>query len=109
MNEKKTRPAVSGADLLVSNDRGMMDPPGHNPGPPVLTDVLVDGVPAKAGIGVFGTWSERIVLFFENEHPKYGKEWGTKYYMFDENEPGKVNWGHNGDSFRIEIIETDQS
>ena len=81
MNEKKTRPAVSGADLLVSNDRGMMDPPGHNPGPPVLTDVLVDGVPAKAGIGVFGTWSERIVLFFENEHPKYGKEWGTKYYI----------------------------
>ena len=82
MKERNTRPAASSADLLIPNDRGMMDPPGHNPGPPVLTDVLVDGVPAKAGIGVFGTWSERIVLFFENEHPKYGKEWGTKYYMF---------------------------
>ena len=107
MNEKSTRPAVSAEDLHVPNDRGMMDPPGHNPGPTILTDVLVDGVPAKAGIGVFGTWSERIVLIFENEHPKYGKEWGTKYYMFDENEPGKVNWGHDGESFRIEIIETD--
>ena len=107
MNERKTRPALSDEDLLIPNDRGMMDSPGHNPGPPIMADVLIDGVPAKAGIGFFGTWSQRITLVFEKEHPKYGKEWGTKYYMFDENEPGKVCWGHNGESFRIEIIETD--
>ena len=107
MNERKTRLALSDDDLLIPNDRGMMDPPGHNPGPPIMTDVLIDGVPARAGIGFFGTWSQRIALVFEDEHPKYGKEWGTKYYMFDENEPGKVCWGHNGESFRIEIIETD--
>ena len=106
MNEKKTRPAVTSADLLIPNDRGMMDPPRDVPGPPIMTDVLVDGVPAKAGIGFFGTWSERILLIFEEEHPIYGKEWGTKYYMFDKEEPGKVNWGHYGESFRVEIIET---
>ena len=51
MNERNTRPALSSADLLIPNDRGMMDPPGDAPGPPIMTDVLVDGVPAKAGIG----------------------------------------------------------
>ena len=107
MNERKTGPAVSSSDLLIPNVRGMMDTPSDAPSPPIMTDVLVDGVPAKAGIGFFGTWSERIVLIFEEDHPKYGTEWGTKYYMFDQENPGKVNWGHYGESFRIEIIETD--
>ena len=102
MTEVKTRPATE-ADLIVQNDRHGFD---QNPNlePPIMHDVLVDGQPAKAGVGSFGAYSTRIVLAFNPPHPEWGDEFATKHFIFDEKEPGVVNWGHDGKSFHIEMI-----
>ena len=102
MSKVEKRPATEN-DILVINDRHGFD---ENPNldPPILHDVLVDGHPAKAGVGSFGMYSTRILLLFDPPHPEFGDEFGTKYFMFDDNVPGLVNWGHEGKSFRIELI-----
>ena len=46
--------------------------------------VIIDGIKAKAAIGTFGTWSERISIKFEKKHPRFGDEFTTKYFMLDE-------------------------
>jgi len=102
MTEIKTRPAKE-KDLIVTNDQhGFDQKPSLEP--PIMHDVLVDGHPAKAGVGSFGGYSTKIVVLFDPPHPEWGLEFGTKYFMFDENEDGIVNWGHDGRNFRIEII-----
>ncbi len=103
MNEVKTRPATE-VDLVIPNDSHMMNP-STDSSPYILQDVLVDGHPGKAGVGALGTWSDRILLVFEHPHPKYGIEWATKYFLFDESKPGLVRWGHSGESFHLELIE----
>ncbi|MEC7391154.1 MAG: hypothetical protein VX655_03600, partial [Candidatus Thermoplasmatota archaeon] len=103
MNEIKTRPATK-VELVIPNDSHMMSQ-STDSSPYILHDVLVDGHPGKAGVGALGTWSDRILLVFEHPHPKYGTEWATKYFLFDENKPGLVRWGHSGESFHLEIIE----
>ena len=103
MNEIKTRPAKE-VDLVIPNDSHMMNP-STDSSPYILQDVLVDGHRGKAGVGALGTWSDRILLVFDPPHPKYGKEWATKYFLFDENKPGLVRWGHYGESFQLELIE----
>ena len=75
--EKHTS-ALSSADLLIPNDRGMMDPPGDAPGPPIMTDVLVDGVPAKAGIGFLELGVNVLCSFLRMTIRSMETEWGTK-------------------------------
>jgi hypothetical protein len=88
-------------NLSLEVDRHMMDPqstePLPEPSPP--HSVLVDGIRGEAAIGCFGTWSTRISIVLEEEHPELGKEFMTKYFKFIE--PGVVHWGHHGQSFRI--------
>ncbi len=102
MTEIKTCPATE-TDLIVQNDNHGFD---ENPNlePPIMHDVLVDGQPAKAGVGSFGAYSTRIVLVFDPPHPEWGGEFSTKYFIFDEKEHGVVNWGYEGKSFHIEKI-----
>lgn len=70
-----------------------------------LHPVIIDGIRGKAGIGYFGTWSPRIKIVMEEEHPDLGVEFMTKYYIFDEKDSGLVNWGKQlGKSFRINKI-----
>ncbi|MBT3970848.1 MAG: gamma-glutamylcyclotransferase [Euryarchaeota archaeon] len=102
MTEVKTCPATE-ADLIVQNDIHGFDPNPHSD-PPIMHDVLVDGQPAKAGVGSFGAYSTRIVLVFDPPHPEWGDEFATKYFIFDDKELGVVNWGHDGKSFHIEKI-----
>lgn len=102
MSEFERRPATEN-DLIIVNDRHGFD---ENPNleSPIMYDVLVDGHPAKAGVGSFGLYSTRILLLFDPPHPEFGEEFGTKYFMFDDNKPGVVNWGHEGKSFFIELL-----
>ena len=88
-------------NLTLEVDRHMMDSqstePLPEPTPPY--SVLVDGIRGEAAVGCFGTWSTRISIVLEEEHPELGKEFTTKYFRFTE--PGVVHWGHYGQSFRI--------
>ena len=88
-------------NLTLEVDRHMMDSqstePLPEPTPPY--SVLVDGIRGEAAVGSFGTWSTRIRIVLEEEHPELGKEFMTKYFQFTE--PGVVHWGHYGQSFRI--------
>ncbi len=88
-------------NLTLEVDRHMMDTqstePLPEPTPPY--SVLVDGIRGEAAVGSFGTWSTRIRIVLEEEHPELGKEFMTKYFQFTE--PGVVHWGHHGQSFRI--------
>ena len=104
MSELNTRPATE-ADLMIANDVHMMDGSGGHNEPWQLHDVLIDGMRAKAGVGSIGTYSERILIVFEDgEHPDLGDEFSTKYWIFDQETPGLVKWGHEGKSFQMELI-----
>ena len=80
------------ADDKVSDESG-------DKGKVILHDVLVDGIRGQAGIGSFGAFSERIKIILEHAHPELDTEFQTKYFMFTA--PGKVEWGHHGQSFEI--------
>jgi hypothetical protein len=41
------------------------------------------------------------VILFDEDHPRWGEYFTTKYFMFDE--PGKMHWGHQGEHMVIEI------
>ena len=97
-----TEPATE-TSLAVENDsHGFEENP--NTEAPIMHDVLVDGIPAKAGVGSFGMYSTRIVLLFDPPHPKWGNEFATKRFMIEEDNPGVLKWGHEGESFNIEKI-----
>ncbi len=102
MANMKTRPAEE-KDLLIENDTHGFDK--HPPeGPPQLHRVLIDGKPGLAGIGSQGTYSERILLVFDEPHPEFGEEFMTKNFHFDRREPGLLHWGHEKRTFNIEIM-----
>ena len=88
-------------NLTLEVDRHMMDTQSNEllPEPSAPYSVLVDGIRGEAAVGSFGTWSTRIRIVLEEEHPELGKEFMTKYFQFTE--PGVVHWGHHGQSFRI--------
>lgn len=73
--------------------------------PGVLSDpypVLVDGILGVASIGSHGAYSDRIYVALQEEHPDLGREFGTKHFRIDE--PGVVEWGHEGKSFSVRKI-----
>ena len=97
-----TEPATE-TSLAVENDsHGFDENPNYEA--PIMHDVLVDGTPAKAGVGSFGMYSTRIVLLFDPPHSEWGSEFATKRFIIEENNPGVMKWGHEGKSFNIEKI-----
>ena len=60
------------------------------------------GSQSVATNATLGSYSERILIHLEEEHPELGKEFGTKYFIFKE--PGLVMWGHNEQTFTIHKI-----
>lgn len=100
--KKNSEPATE-TSLAVENDsHGFDENPNYEA--PIMHDVLVDGTPAKAGVGSFGMYSTRIVLLFDPPHPEWGNEFATKHFIIDEGNPGVLKWGHEGKSFNIEKI-----
>lgn len=78
--------------------------------PPVETHrVLVDGHPGWGGIGTFGRYSLALVIDFDPPHPRFGEQFGTKYFRFDPEEPGLVHWGFEGETLRIELVVDDEA
>lgn len=69
--------------------------------------VLVDGIRGFASVGSQGGYSTRILISLDEEHPDLGREFVTKYFIFDA--PGLVKWGHYGKSFTIEKIIHDEN
>ena len=102
-NDYQTIPATE-ENLCLEHDINRFD---ENP-PKQLSQrhpVIVDNIKGVACIGYLGTFSTRINISLENEHPELGKDFQTKYFMFTE--PGHVNWGHYGQSFKIQKIVID--
>lgn len=101
--EIKTQPATE-ASLMIGNDAHPFDQdlPKTVNFEEQMHPVLVDGIRGKACTGTLGTYSDRISIQLEEEHPELGTHFTTKYYMFLE--PGKVMWGHSEQSFTIHLI-----
>jgi hypothetical protein len=91
-------------DLMIENDAHPFDEdlPKTVNFDEQMHPVLVDGIKGKACTGTLGSYSERIRINLEEEHPDLGTDFQTKYYMFLE--PGKVLWGHDEKTFKIEKI-----
>ena len=63
--------------------------------------VVVDGHNADCYIDE--RWgSSKIVILFENEHPKWGKSFTTKYFTFEK--PGIMSWGYKQEHMHIAIV-----
>ena len=91
-------------DLMIENDVHPFDEdlPKTVNFDEQMHPVLVDGIKGKACTGTLDSYSERIRINLEEEHPELGRDFQTKYYMFLE--PGKVLWGHDEKTFKIEKI-----
>jgi len=96
-NRFKTEPGTE-HNLRLSQDATPFSP-GELSDP---YPVLVDGIRGLASIGSHGAYSDRISIALEEEHPDIGREFGTKYFRIEE--PGRVEWGHEGKSFAIHKI-----
>ena len=101
--EIKTQPATE-ASLMIGNDAHPFDQdlPKTVNFEEQMHPVLVDGIRGKACTGTLGTYSDRISIQLEEEHPELGTHFTTKYFIFEE--PGKVMWGHHKAGFQIDLI-----
>ena len=64
--------------------------------------LTVDGHPAKGLITDSIGWSTRIVLLFEQPHPKFGKEFMTKKFLIEP--AGYLIYGHHQKPLRLKRI-----
>ena len=62
--------------------------------------ITIDGYNAQCFIAE-RLGSDKIVILFEKEHPKYGDSFTTKYFQFKK--PGEMIWGHEQKVMIIEI------
>ena len=70
-------------------------------------NVIADGIKAKCVLGSFGTWSDRIRITFEIDHPKFKEEFSTK--DFDFKEPGIIEWGRENNTMKITVADDDKT
>ena len=64
--------------------------------------VTVDGHSAECFLHDRVFYTTKVVILFDEDHPRWGEYFTTKYFMF--NEPGKMHWGHNGECMKMEAI-----
>ncbi|RJU86078.1 MAG: hypothetical protein DWC02_05215 [Candidatus Poseidoniales archaeon] len=62
-------------------------------------EVMFDGLKGRCFISSIPWRSEAIIVVFDEEHPRFGKEFGTKYYFIDT--PGVLSYGHDGETIEI--------
>ena len=62
--------------------------------------ITIDGYNAECFIAQ-RMGSDKMIILFEKDHPKYGKRFITKYFQFSE--PGIMNWGHLTEYMNIKI------
>jgi len=102
MEEPSKTVLVTEKDLYLDQDVHPFDESQHSLSEPHA--VLVDGIKGTAAVGSLGGYSTRLRILLEEEHPDFGKEFQTKYFMFKE--PGICLWGHDGKTFKIEKVLT---
>ena len=78
---------------LLLKDIPIATPENENPG----IRVIVDGYSALCYIR--DSLSEKIVILFDADHPRWGEYFTTKYYRFIE--PGQMLWGHDKEIMEI--------
>ena len=61
-------------------------------------NITIDGYNAQCFIAE-RLGSDKIVILFEKEHPKYGDCFTTKYFQFKK--PGEMIWGHEQKIMKI--------
>jgi hypothetical protein len=55
--------------------------------------VIIDNIYANIDINYFGTFSQRILIRFDETHPLYGNEFMTKYFTFKNK--NTIIWGYD--------------
>ncbi len=65
--------------------------------------VIIDNIYANIDINYFGTFSERILIRFDETHPLYGNELMTKYFTFKNK--NTIIWGYDNKELQWQIIE----
>lgn len=61
--------------------------------------VWADGLEARIFIRGRGFASDKIVIEFEQPHPRFDTTFATKYFAMDE--PGVLSWGHEDQMISI--------
>ena len=70
-------------------------------------NVIVDGLKAKCVMGSFGTWSTRIKITFEKDHPDFGDIFTTKDFEFKK--PGHIEWGRENNTIKITVADDNKT
>jgi hypothetical protein len=65
--------------------------------------VIINNIYANIEINYFGTFSERILIRFDETHPLYGNEFMTKYFTFKNK--NTIIWGYDNKELQWQIIE----
>ena len=63
--------------------------------------ITIDGYNAQCFIAE-RLGSDKIVIIFEKEHPKYGDSFTNKYFQFKK--PGEMIWGHEQKIMKIVTV-----
>ena len=64
--------------------------------------VIVDGNPASCFLHDRVFYSTKVVILFDEPHPKWDERFTTKYFRFER--PGTLDWGHNEEYMNIDAV-----
>ncbi len=64
--------------------------------------VTADGKQGSCFLQDRGWNSTRIVIVFDQLHPRWGESFVTKHFLFES--PGKMYWGNGGEHINISAI-----
>ena len=65
-----------------------------------MVRVTVDGHQAACFLHDRVWYTTKVVILFDEGHPRWGEYFTTKYFTFKQ--PGRMHWGHRGESMEIE-------
>ena len=95
-NQQRTEPGTE-QNLALESDAHPFDMSRSYLPSSVLVDSICGWPPLARR-----TYSTRIKVWLSEEHPELGRTFSTKYFRIEE--PGRVDWGHQGQSFAIQKI-----
>ena len=90
--DANNKPEINESDFPIDSGQEQFEP----------LQLTVDGHPAKGLITDRVGWSTRIVLLFEQPHPKFGNEFMTKKFFIEP--AGYLNYGYEQKPLRLKRI-----
>ena len=91
-DDANNKPEINESDFPIDSGQEQFEP----------LQLTVVGHPAKGLITDRVGWSTRIVLLFEQPHPKFGKEFMTKKFFIEP--AGYLNYGYEQKPLRLKRI-----